>query len=384
MNTRTVALGTCLALLLSLSACSFPLQSEEESSAPALVSPDFQEQEPSASGTDFLQEIVLDESGFQHFDLERELTLSVSCSGEIAGTLRGSIYTLCAQKLSEWTDGKLKLRLYDGGVLGNNQELIEAMQSGTVDLMMSDQGGFLSTIPEMSILSIHGLYHSLEECNEALEEFAPMLQPYFQQQGLRLLCLYTDAFNIITSNQRLEGPEDLRGLNIRVWIDGYDREFWQALDCNPLPMPLSDVYLNMQQGKINASILFWSGIFDNHLYDLQKYVLSTTYFPSFSVVSMSNQTWEALSQPEREVVTQMFRYKMELETACCTILSQRYQKLVREKDMTVITQMSPEFSAALDEASAAMTEVLRQYIDSSLVDQYLALTESGSSRLLSG
>ena len=69
----------------------------------------------------------------------------------------------------------------------------------------------------------------------------------------------------------------------------------------------------------------------------------------------------------------MFRYKMELETACYAILSQQFQSQAREKGMTVITQMPPELDEALNAARSAMTGALRQSIDASLVDQYLAL-----------
>lgn len=307
------------------------------------------------------------------FQLERDLVLSVACSSRIAGTTRGEIFDLCAQKLSDWTDGRMTLQLYDGGVLGGDAELIEALEAGTVDLMMCDQSSVLSTVPELSAISIHGLYGDLDACNAAMAEFAGLIQPYFTAHNLHLLSLYADTFSLITSNPSLLNRRDLQSLTIRVGNDVYRQAFWQALGCNAVPMSLSNTYLALQQGEINAAELFWNGILDHRIYELQDFVLCPAYIPSFSVVLVSQITWSQLSQTEQQAIQQMYDYKAGLEIAYEQQLNQRSCAVAEEHGMTVTHELPAEIRTAFDSACEAVTQLLRKDIGDELVEEYLAL-----------
>jgi TRAP-type C4-dicarboxylate transport system substrate-binding protein len=315
------------------------------------------------------------EGPWDTFSLNRELTISVACSGEISNTIRGKIYELCVQQLEEWTEGKLCLRLYDGGMLGNDEKIVEALQAGTVDLMMSDQSTLMTMIPELSILAICGLYDSEEDYNKVLVQMTPILQPYFEAKGLHLLSLYVNGFNVVTSNQSLRTQEDLQALSIRVGMNPYDSTFWNILGCKTSTMPLSDTYINLQQGKINAAVLFWSAILDNQIYELQNHVLSTPYFPSYALVTVSTQTWENLLPEEQAALTQMFQYKMKLEASVYNVQTTQIQQQAEQAGMIIVDSLSPELQQSFDMATAALAQHLQEELGE-LVETYLQMSPS--------
>lgn len=324
---------------------------------------------------DFFHGISVEGEMTTQFALSRDFTLSVACSTEITGTTRGDIFAVCAQKLSDWTAGRMTLQLYDGQLLNSDGELIEALKAGTLDLVMCDQSAVLAAVPELAVVSIPGLYDDLDGCNRALAEFTRLVQPYFEARGLHLLYLYADTFDLLTANQDLQTPEDLRALAVRMGNDPYIQQFWDALGCRTMPMSLSNTYLAMQQGEINAAQTFWNGVIDNRIYELQDYVLCSSYLPSFSVVLVSGEIWAQMTETEQQALTQMYYYKMRMEIEYYEQLGQSSQTVVEDNGVEVISQLSSELLPAFQAAAGAVADQLRGDVGEEWVSEYLALAE---------
>ena len=56
------------------------------------------------------------------------LSLSVATVGNWEGIVRGKVFDEYAEKLSEWSDGTMEIKLYDAGSLGDDKDLIEGVK----------------------------------------------------------------------------------------------------------------------------------------------------------------------------------------------------------------------------------------------------------------
>ncbi len=308
-----------------------------------------------------------------HFDIPAPIVLSVSCGGTIQGTARGEIFSQCAEKLSEWTDDQVTLNLYDGGILGTNQELLEALSAGTVDILMSNQSGMYDKIPELGVLSIYGLHDDLESYNKALSSFRPDFQACFVRNGLHLAALYCESFNQFTSLTGLYSARDLTSLPIRVISDPYNEAFWRSAGAEPVEMPWANSYIGIQQGSFNAVELNGFAISDSELYKVQKYLTDIRQIPSFSVVTVSARTWNSLDAETRAALTQMFDYKKELEINYSETQNRKNRQFARDHGMYVITSLPPEIRDVFAAAEQEIISMLRLHLGDSIVDRYLEL-----------
>ena len=305
------------------------------------------------------------------FSIPEPTVLSVACGGMIRGTARGEIFDQCAAKLSEWTGGKVTLNLYDGGILGSNEEMLEALSAGTVDLLMSNQSGLYSMIPELGALSVYGLHSDLESYNAALSSFTRDLEPCFAREGLHLTALYCESFNQFTTLSSLNDADSLSRIRIRVISDPYHEAFWRCTGAEPVEMPSVNSYIGIQQGRFNAVELNGFAISDSQLYNVQKYLADFRYIPSFSVVTASTRTWDSLDKETRAALTQMFEYKRDLEISYYETQNRQNRQFARDHGMYVITSMPVALRWVFDAASQEVIVLLRERLGNDIIDRWL-------------
>ena len=97
------------------------------------------------------------------------LSLSVATVGNWEGIVRGKVFDEYAEKLSEWSDGTMEIKLYDAGSLGDDKDLIEGVKLGTLNIINSCPAYQTDVVPEAALLDAPGLYTSIEQYNIMME-----------------------------------------------------------------------------------------------------------------------------------------------------------------------------------------------------------------------
>ena len=102
----------------------------------------------------------------------------------------------------------------------------------------------------------------------------------YQDKGFELIGFFDQGMRQMTSNIKVQSPDDMQGQKIRVMENQLHISIWQALGANPTPMAFSEVYMALQQGTIDAQENPFEVIYANRLYEQQDYVILTNHLPA--------------------------------------------------------------------------------------------------------
>jgi tripartite ATP-independent transporter DctP family solute receptor len=128
-----------------------------------------------------------------------------------------------------------------------------------------------------------------------------------ESSGFKGLCFSENGFRNLTNSKRaVKGPEDIRGLKIRVMASALHKAIWQALGANPTPMPWP-IYTELEQGVIDGqeNPLWVMEVYK--FYEIQKYMTLTrhVYSPHIDVASLN--WWNKLDKKTRGLVQRAIR-----------------------------------------------------------------------------
>lgn len=165
-----------------------------------------------------------------------------------------------ARQLEEASDGRIAV---DIQTAGSSLGVITQQWDQTLD-GLSDIAFGLHGIPRgrftcTQVIELPFLTDSVEEANEVLWGLFP---DYFagEHEGVRVLALMAhDPGVLATKGVRVEKPEDLEGLRIRV-PSPFIAAMLEDLGAVPVGMPPGQVYENMQTGAIDGVVLPWAGL----------------------------------------------------------------------------------------------------------------------------
>ena len=207
--------------------------------------------------------------------------------------------------IKEKTGGRVFLKLYTGGVMGNDSVVLRKMRMGQL------QGGFLAAgeLGKVSkgygILGMPMLFDNYAEADAVRQAVEPKLIAGLEKDGYVSFGLLEIGFVYIMSNRPLKTLEDIQGC--KPWNpEGNElgQEIFEALQATPIPLPVPDVATALQTGLVDT--VFNSPVATLALQWFTK-VDYLTRFPllySYGSLILSEQAWKQISPEDQAVVSE--------------------------------------------------------------------------------
>jgi tripartite ATP-independent transporter DctP family solute receptor len=215
---------------------------------------------------------------------------------------------LFAELVREGTEGRIRVQIYPNNQLGNQRDVVEGLQMGSVELanIASVMAGF---VPEVNLFELPFLFDGPEHFDRVMDsEIGRGLAPAFQARGLHLLG-YFDAGerHIMTTHQVVESLEDLRGLKIRTMENRLHLAAFEAFGANPLPMAYGELYTALEQGVIDGAEAADPNYFAKRFYEPAPHWARVGWIRLMEYVVMSQAFYQGLPEADRAVIDEAAR-----------------------------------------------------------------------------
>ncbi|WP_431801500.1 TRAP transporter substrate-binding protein [Halobacillus andaensis] len=209
-----------------------------------------------------------------------------------------------ADKVEEKTDGSVKIKIYGEGVLGGETKVMELVQNGVID-MTKVNGGVVSNFDEkFSVFTLPYIFQNSDHFREFMNtDTVRDMYKGLEEAQLRGITYYdAGARSFYTADKKIETPEDLKGLKIRVMNDVTSIETMEKLGATPTPMAATEVYTSLQQGIIDGAESSPIALTDaNHGEVAKQFSIDEhTRIPDFLI--MSDDSWDKLSELEQQAL----------------------------------------------------------------------------------
>ena len=206
------------------------------------------------------------------------------------------------------SDGRIAVRIFDSGQLGQDPAVIGEIGLGTIDMIISTTSNAVEQVPEMAIFTMPYLFTSIDEIiptvgpGTAVQEH---FQTVFEERGIgmRLLALGgSGTRNMSTVSVPIEGPDDVKGLRMRTPPSPMDRETWAALGMLPVSVAWGELYAAMQTGVAEAMESSLPGYTGSKLYEVAPNLALTEHTIQVNHTSISERTWTKLPDDLKTIV----------------------------------------------------------------------------------
>ena len=162
-----------------------------------------------------------------------------------------------ADEVLKNTDGRIKVDVFPGAVLGSEMAMTDSLRMGTLDFLISTTGNSSSLLPRMGLMGMPFLY---ENVGHVLAVGADQeLLRYFQKivadadVDVELLAFCGSAPRHIYSTVSIKSLADIKGLKMRTQTSPIEVEVWKALGAIPTSMPISEVYTALETNLVRAA-----------------------------------------------------------------------------------------------------------------------------------
>ncbi|MES2638801.1 MAG: TRAP transporter substrate-binding protein DctP [Myxococcota bacterium] len=149
---------------------------------------------------------------------------------------------------------RLVVRTFLGGVLGDENESVQACQRGQIQGVGASTGAIASIVPELAVLELPYLFKSAEEADYVLDKvILPTVEKAFRDKGLVFGFWSENGYRAFGSNWGpVKSPADLKGHKMRSQEHELHLQMYRSFGASPVPIPVTEVLTSMQTGVIDG------------------------------------------------------------------------------------------------------------------------------------
>jgi tripartite ATP-independent transporter DctP family solute receptor len=206
-----------------------------------------------------------------------------------------------ANRAAELSDGHMRIEIHPSGQLGEERELIEMLQIGSIAMTKVSASPLESFVPEMNIFSIPYLFRDQDHLWRVLDgEIGEELLASGVGYYLRGLGYYdAGPRSFYTTDIPVRTPEDLAGLKIRVQQSYTSVRMVRALGGSATPIDWGELYSALQQGVVDGAENNAPSFYLSRHYEVCRFYTLDEHTWVPDVLLISTHVWDSLSPEEQ-------------------------------------------------------------------------------------
>jgi tripartite ATP-independent transporter DctP family solute receptor len=243
--------------------------------------------------------------------------------------------------LAELSGGAFTGEQAPAGQLGGERDMIEGLQIGSLDLVITSTGPLGNFVPEVLALDLPFLFRDYDHARTVLDgEIGQELLDAIGENDLVGLAWTENGFRHVTNSQRpITSPADLGGLKLRTMENAVHMAAFEGMGAAPTPMAFPEVFGALQQGVVDGQENPITVITASRFWEVQGYVTLTGHVYSPAVVLASPALFDGLTEEQQGWFREAARASAAATRAEVDRLEAEGVALMRENGMEVITEI---------------------------------------------
>ena len=204
------------------------------------------------------------------------------------------------------SNGEIKVEIYPNGQLGKDNEVLQQVKAGIIQLGIHSTGGLASVYPLISVLDVPFGFPNHAAAYEVLD--GPFGKKLAEEIGKKsgMVCLgFGDSggfFQITNSKRPIKTVDDMKGLKFRTMALPTHQAFVSSLGGQPVAIAWAEVYTALQTGVADGQMNPVPIIQFAKFHEVQKYLTITNHFFAPQMWMINQQFWNSLSDSEKVLV----------------------------------------------------------------------------------
>jgi C4-dicarboxylate-binding protein DctP len=236
-------------------------------------------------------------SAAQHMPARSQAPIVIKFSHVVAvDTPKGNASEFFAKRVTELTQGKVKVEVYPNSQLYKDKEEMEALQLGAVQMLAPSLAKFGPLgLKEFEAFDLPFIFDNYAELHKVTQgPVGQQLLAKLETKGIRGLAFWDNGFKSFSANKPIRTPADMKGLKLRIQSSKVLEEEIRALGGIPQVMAFSEVYQALQTGVVDGTENPISNLYTQKMHEVQKHLSITEHGYLGYAVIVNKKFWDAL------------------------------------------------------------------------------------------
>lgn len=206
------------------------------------------------------------------------------------------------KEVEQASNGEIEVKIFPNAQLGAEEQMINGVRNGTIEIALF--GSLMQSLdPKLGFTETPFLIRDFDHARKVLDgEVGQEIAGVFSEYNVKHLAYTASGFRVISSNKRIDSPEDYKGVRMRVPNLKTFVDMGNLLGVNAQTMAFTEVFTGLEQGVVDAQENPMPLIKAQGFYEVQKYIIETNHMFTSLNLGMNQKFYNGLSDEHKAII----------------------------------------------------------------------------------
>src|SRR5262245_13848064 len=233
---------------------------------------------------------------------------------------------------AEWSaasGGRVTLRIYPGGVAGDEPDMVRKMRIGQIQASALTVMGLSSIDDSFAVFAIPAMFDSYGELLYVLDRMTPTLKQRLEAKGFVFLNWGHAGWVHFFTKKPVTSAAEMKKLKMFVWA-GDDRmvQMWKEIGFQPVALAATDILTGLQTNMIEAYPTTPLAALSLQWYHNTPFMVGNGLAPLVGALVITKQSWLKIPEADRTAIL-----------ASCAKAEDRLEREIPAQDSVAVVAM---------------------------------------------
>jgi TRAP-type C4-dicarboxylate transport system substrate-binding protein len=221
------------------------------------------------------------------------------------------IFNTINREVTKKTENKVQFKIYPGGVLGDEMDMLRKMRIGQIQGAALTAGGLSVLFKEIDVFQIPFLFQTYDEVDATLKKMEPPFRKGFEDNGYVLLGWSEAGFIYLMSTIPIASVADLKKAKVWIWDEtSMAKTIFDEAGVSSIPLSVPDVLVGLQTRLVEVVYAPPTGAISLQWFTKIKYLTDVPLVYVAGGLVVRKDIFQQVPQPLQPIILESFQHHL--------------------------------------------------------------------------
>jgi TRAP-type C4-dicarboxylate transport system substrate-binding protein len=280
-------------------------------------------------------------------------------------------------EVREKTKGAVSFRIYAGGVLGDEKDMMRKVQIGQIQGAGLSSGGLAAIDKEIDVIHIPFFFQNYEEVDYLLKKMGPYFAKGLEEKGYILLGWSEAGFTYLMSTVYVASVNDLQRAKVWIWQESpMAKTIFHEAGVAAIPLSLPDVLVGLQTGMVDVVYSPPTVAIALQWFTKVKYLVDVPLSYTGGGLVVRKDVFKKLSPAFQKIILESFQRHLDQLKTITRRENQEAIKVMQNNGVKIVTPSKDQVAEFKRLSEKAVAHFTNQTFSPKVLDEATAILET--------
>jgi len=286
-------------------------------------------------------------------------------------------FNLVNSEVMKKTENKVQFKIYPGGVLGDEMDMLRKLKIGQIQGAALTSGGLSPLFKEIDVFQVPFLFQMYDEVDAVLKKMDSFFRKGFEDNGYILLGWSEAGFVYLMSTVPIASVADLKKAKVWIWEDSpMSKAIFDEAGVKAIPLTIPDVLVGLQTGLVDVVYVPPAGAISLQWFTKVKYLTDVPLIYLAGGVVVKKDIFKQIPQTSQDFILERFQHHLDRLKDITRNENREAIKVMTQHGVKIITPSKEQIDEYKRLSHRAIGHISGQTFSKKVLDETTSFLES--------